>query len=233
MYRICILAIFCLAGTVVHAADDANAKLFEVHSRLAAKGSAEAQFKLGEMCEDGRGTPRDLEKAREWYEQAAAQGHEEAQRRLATLGKRKAQDDAERMARDALLIQQRAEEERKAAALAQQREEEERRAAAAERRRADDERQRQARQRDEAELQAQRRAEEERTRRGAALQRQQEEERMAVRTSPPAPQPAPESTQVPQGKGKSTPSASAGSSQESFETDPCKGAAARFLSTCR
>jgi len=232
MRRIFILAIFCLVGTFAHAADDPNVKLFEVHSRLAAKGSAEAQFKLGEMCEDGRGTPRDLEKAREWYELAAGQGHEEAQRRLTTLGKRKPHDDAERMARDALLIQQHAEEERKAAALAQQREEEERRAAA-ERRRAEEERQRQVRQKDEAELQAQRRAEEERARRATALQRQQEEEKRAVRTSQPTPQPTP-STPMQQDAVKSaTPSTNAASNQESFETDPCKGPAARFMSTCR
>lgn len=231
MHRIFILAIFCLVGTFVHAADDPNVKLFEVHSRLAAKGSAEAQFKLGEMCEDGRGTPRDLEKAREWYELAAGQGHEEAQRRLTTLGKRKPHDDAERMARDALLIQQRAEEERKAAAQAQQREEEERRAAAAERRRAEEERQRQVRQKEEAELQAQRRAEEERAKRAAALQRL--EEKKAVRSPPPAPPPTP-STPVQQSGAKSaTPPTNAESNQESFETDPCKGAAARFMSTCR
>ncbi len=233
MYRIFLIAILCFAGvTTVHADDDANAKLFEVHSRLAAKGIAEAQFKLGEMYEEGRGTPRDLVKAREWYEQAAKQGHEEAQRRLNTLGSRKSDDDADKMAQEALLIKRRAEEERQAA-LTQKREEEERRAAA-ERKRMEEERDRQVRQRAEDErmrqLQMQKRVDDDQKARQTVLQRKQEEDKAkAAAATQPAMQKPAQSNQ-PAGGTKSTGKAD---EQESFETDPCKSAASRFMSTCR
>ncbi|HEY0721342.1 MAG TPA: hypothetical protein VGE50_08815 [Gammaproteobacteria bacterium] len=231
MYRIFLLAIFCLAVTLARADDDANVKLFEIHSRLAAKGSSEAQFKLGEMCEEGRGTPRDLGKAKEWYELAASQGHAEAKQRLATLGQRRPYGDTVKMEREAQLLKQREEEERQAA-LAQKREEEERRNAA-ERRRSEEERL--TRQRDEAErqrqLQAQKRAEEERAR-TAAAQRKQEERALPI-TQPPPPKPGPVPAQPQSAGGTSATLPGSDSKQESFESDPCKGAAARFMSTCR
>ncbi len=233
MYRIFLVAIFCLAATLARADDDANIKLFEIHSRLAAKGSSEAQFKLGEMCEEGRGTPLDLNKAKEWYELAAAQGHEEAKQRLATLGQRRPRGDTAKMEREAQLLKQRAEEEHQAA-LVQKREEEERRRAA-ERRRIE-ESERLARQRDAAErqLQAQKRAEEERARM-AAEQRKQEEikARAALAAQPPSSQEKSAAPPPHSGGAHTTTPPSSASKQESFESDPCKGAAARFMSTCR
>jgi len=222
MYRILLIAVLCFVAVSAQADDDANAKLFEVHSRLAAMGSAEAQFKLGEMCEEGRGTPRDLVKAREWYEKAAQQGHEEAKRRLETLGKRKISDDADKMAQEVQLIKKRAEEERQAA-LTQKREEEDRRIV--EERKREDERTRQ--------VQAQKRMEDEQKAKLAAQQRKQEEEK-ARASMPPQPvvqkPPQPVPLKVP---AAATSSATVTDNKdESFESDPCKSAAARFMSTC-
>jgi TPR repeat protein len=54
--------------------------------RLAAKkGNAHAQFNLGLLYELGRGLPKDLEKAQDCYKLAAAQGHWDAQYKLARL----------------------------------------------------------------------------------------------------------------------------------------------------
>ena len=49
------------------------------------KGNAHAQFNLGLLYELGRGLPKDLEKAQDWYKLAAAQGHWDAQYKLARL----------------------------------------------------------------------------------------------------------------------------------------------------
>ena len=42
---------------------------------LAEGGMAAAQYRLGAMYENGRGVPRDLDQARDWYTRAAAQGY--------------------------------------------------------------------------------------------------------------------------------------------------------------
>ena len=44
----------------------------------AAQGNAEAQYSLGVLYANGRGVPQDYVQARQWWEQAAAQGHREA-----------------------------------------------------------------------------------------------------------------------------------------------------------
>lgn len=50
----------------------AAARCFE---RLARAGWAVAQNRLGELYAQGLGVPRDLDRAREWFRRAAAQGH--------------------------------------------------------------------------------------------------------------------------------------------------------------
>ncbi len=58
---------------------DASANgLFDFQMKLAEKGNAEAQFKIGEMYETGFGTKKDLKLAEEWIAKAASQGHETA-----------------------------------------------------------------------------------------------------------------------------------------------------------
>ena len=52
---------------------------FARNQRMAEHGDAVAQYTLGEMYANGRGTPRDDAKAVEWYRRAAAQGDAIAQ----------------------------------------------------------------------------------------------------------------------------------------------------------
>lgn len=52
--------------------------LFDFQMKLAEKGNAEAQFKIGEMYETGFGTTKNMKLAEEWINKAAAQGHETA-----------------------------------------------------------------------------------------------------------------------------------------------------------
>ena len=60
-------------------------RAFFLYRPLAENGDASAQYKLGLMYENGQGTKRDMEKAREWYEKAAANGDEEAKEALKNL----------------------------------------------------------------------------------------------------------------------------------------------------
>ena len=52
--------------------------LFDFQMKLAKKGNAEAEFKVGEMYETGFGVKKDLKQARIWINKAAAKGHENA-----------------------------------------------------------------------------------------------------------------------------------------------------------
>ena len=56
--------------------------LFDFQMKLASKGNAEAEFKVGEMYETGFGVEKDKKAAREWINKAAAQGHETANFKL-------------------------------------------------------------------------------------------------------------------------------------------------------
>ncbi|MDA3869512.1 MAG: hypothetical protein PF589_06120 [Gammaproteobacteria bacterium] len=56
--------------------------LFDFQMKLASKGNAEAEFKVGEMYETGFGVEKDMKAAREWINKAAAQGHETANFKL-------------------------------------------------------------------------------------------------------------------------------------------------------
>ena len=61
---------------------DVSAGVFRFQIKLAEQGNAEAQYKVGEMYESGKGPGKDLNAAREWYDKAAKQGHKKAQYRL-------------------------------------------------------------------------------------------------------------------------------------------------------
>jgi hypothetical protein len=55
---------------------------------LARQGDARAQYQLGQMYSQGRGAPKDYERAGDWYRKAAEQGHVEAQFDLGALYRR-------------------------------------------------------------------------------------------------------------------------------------------------
>ncbi len=52
---------------------------------LAIKGDADAQFNLGQAYRFGRGVPADMKQAEDWYRQAAAQGHFQAEDNLGLI----------------------------------------------------------------------------------------------------------------------------------------------------
>jgi TPR repeat protein len=61
-------------------------KQFEFYKRRAEEGSDDAQFQLATRYLTGKGTEKNSKLARQWLEKAAAQGHSEAKKLLASLG---------------------------------------------------------------------------------------------------------------------------------------------------
>lgn len=68
-----LLTVFLLLPTITQADG-----LFDFQMKLAKKGNAEAQFKVGEMYETGFGVKKDMNEARNWINKSAAQGNENA-----------------------------------------------------------------------------------------------------------------------------------------------------------
>lgn len=56
--------------------------LFDFQMKLAEKGNAEAEFKVGEMYETGFGVKQDMTEAQNWIKKAADKGHETANYKL-------------------------------------------------------------------------------------------------------------------------------------------------------
>jgi TPR repeat protein len=56
--------------------------LFDFQMKLAEKGNAEAEFKVGEMYETGFGVQQDMKQAESWIKKAAEKGHETANFKL-------------------------------------------------------------------------------------------------------------------------------------------------------
>jgi TPR repeat protein len=75
---------------------DASSSIFRFQYKLAEQGNAEAQYKVGEMYELGRGVEKNREKAREWYTMAAKQGHPKSKYRLLFLDIQKSGMNVER-----------------------------------------------------------------------------------------------------------------------------------------
>lgn len=59
-----------------------NVKAVEYFTQAAEAGLAKAQYLLGTCYKEGWGVKKDIQKARYWYEKAAAQGHKEASNQL-------------------------------------------------------------------------------------------------------------------------------------------------------
>ena len=68
-----VIAVFVTEISAVHAD-----MVFDFQMKLAQKGNAEAQFKVGEMYEAGRGVEKNMEEAMKWINKAAAQGNSAA-----------------------------------------------------------------------------------------------------------------------------------------------------------
>lgn len=72
-----LLSVFILLPAISQASG-----LFDFQMKLAEKGNAEAQYKVGEMYETGFGVKKDMAKANDWINKAASQGHEAADFKL-------------------------------------------------------------------------------------------------------------------------------------------------------
>jgi len=64
---------------------DISAGVFRFQFKLAEQGNPEAQYKVGEMYEVGKGVKKDLPTAMKWFEKAAAQNHKKAGHKLLFL----------------------------------------------------------------------------------------------------------------------------------------------------
>lgn len=68
-----------------NASDIESASTFNAIARKAETGDMEAQYRLAELYETGRGIPKDFEAAARWYRSAANQGDSNAMHRLGSL----------------------------------------------------------------------------------------------------------------------------------------------------
>ena len=227
-----VLFLFGLACAEADDTDTASVKLFKVQQYLAKSGDAAGQYYLAEMYEKGLGTPQNLDQALIWYKKSAELGNTKAEEKLANWEKNQ---------ENALKIKERADFDAKAADLAVK-QREEAAAAAKARAAADLAHKEQARA---AELAKAKQEEAEAAK--AAKARAAEAARKATAepampktttttTSGPTDAKNPASGQAPAAKGKATKGAdsteSKDSDQEGFNSNPCTGPQAKFLSTC-
>lgn len=63
-------------------ASNYDAGIFEFQQKLANSGNPQAQYKLADMYENGRGASKDILKAKEWYKKSAANNYKPAKHRL-------------------------------------------------------------------------------------------------------------------------------------------------------
>jgi len=83
MQRLAAVSVLFLALAVpVHAEDDIQVRIFTTYLEQATAGDTNSQFIVASRYESGKGTARDIDKAYEWYEKAAAKGHPLAQRKV-------------------------------------------------------------------------------------------------------------------------------------------------------
>lgn len=74
-----------IAATNLNKKAEADANALRYNRELAAKGDAYGQFRMGQRYLKGDGVERDVTKAREMFQKAAAQGHSGASAELAKL----------------------------------------------------------------------------------------------------------------------------------------------------
>ncbi len=223
------------AGTV----SQAEASLFKVQLRLAESGDPNGEFYVGEMYEQGLGTPRNLELAHQWYEKSAKKGNPEAKDKLANWNRAlrdaaKAKQEAQAAAEAKAQARARAQAQALALAKARAAAEQARRRAAAEaavkklqREHAEAlarvrERARAAalRAKKLAEAKAQATAEAKRRAAAIAAAKTHHAALSVARARNPVVADSP-----PHGKTKNH--------KLEFSPDPCKGLSAQFLSTCK
>jgi TPR repeat protein len=83
--RLGAVCLLLSASSTAVAADEVWDSVFAFQKKMADSGSVEAHAKLAEMYQEGRGTPQDLDKAIEWYKDAASHGYAGAQAKIEEL----------------------------------------------------------------------------------------------------------------------------------------------------
>lgn len=78
-----LLGMFLFISTGQAANYDAG--IFEFQQKLAKAGNPQAQYKLADMYENGRGASKDILKAKQWYKKSAANNYKPAKHRLTYL----------------------------------------------------------------------------------------------------------------------------------------------------
>jgi len=79
------LAVLLSSTSAYTQAYDTSSSIFRFHQKMAKRGMAESQQKLGLMYETGSGARQSMVNARLWYKQAAAQNYKPALNRLTYL----------------------------------------------------------------------------------------------------------------------------------------------------
>jgi len=79
------LACFTTSAVAEDQLDEVSQSLFKAQLEQAKQGSVQGQYYVGEMYEQGLGTPQNMDKAREWYKKSAAQGFGAAKNKLRQL----------------------------------------------------------------------------------------------------------------------------------------------------
>jgi len=255
--RSLLLLCLLLAVPVAHTETDPLVSLFNFQMRMAEGGNVKAMMKVGEMYENGEGTPRDYDKALEMYRRARAKGEPsadaairrvEAKRRRAAsragsaaspMTPKAGASTPQKHSTQAKPVTQ---SSRKAA------QERARREAAQQKARKEAAARKAAQERARREAAARKAAQEKARREAAARQARQRQEQ--ARREAAARKAEPERVQSRTGGAESTPAASetastpepatparsdsdTGSDTKKFSSDPCKTRAARFLSSCK
>ena len=230
--RLNVLLIVLMAHAV-HADEGTMKSLFQFQQQMADSGSVEALMKLGRMYEEGHGTARDLNKAVEMYEKAAARGHQQGaieakrirldqQRRIRAskeASKRRIREEQAR--RQAEIDRQRAAEQAQKEAIARQQAEEKARRDAIARQRALENARREAL--------ARKRAQDKAQRERIAQQRAERARREALARQ----RAADAQQQVQTGTSINTAESIQPNEDSSFKADPCKSKAARLMTICK
>ena len=74
-----------MLATFLEGCDQNDTKAFEWQEKGAKLGDSGAMYNVGICYENGKGVTKDVNKAKEWYTKAAAQGFEMAQAALDRL----------------------------------------------------------------------------------------------------------------------------------------------------
>lgn len=84
MKKFIFLILFASSFIFANAQEQVSQDTIKVWHERAEQGDVDAQFYLGECYYYGRGVEKSLTEAKKWYQEAAAQGYEQAQQMLDT-----------------------------------------------------------------------------------------------------------------------------------------------------